>query len=62
MEGPMTVRELSQYLKLDKMTIYKMVKENRMPAAKIGHQWRFFQEDIENWIRSQSVDVKTDGA
>ena len=37
MEGPMTVRELSQYLKLDKITIYKMVKEKRMPAARIGH-------------------------
>ena len=61
MEGPMTVAELSQYLKLDKITIYKMVKEKRMPAVRIGHQWRFFQEDIEKWIRSQSVDVKTNG-
>ena len=61
MEGPMTVAELSKYLKLDKMTIYKMVKEKRMPASRIGYQWRFFREDIDNWIRSQSVDVKPDG-
>ena len=54
MEGPMTVRELSQYLKLDKITIYKMVKEKRMPASRIGSQWRFFKEDIDAWVRSNA--------
>ena len=60
MEGPMTVRELSQYLKLDKLTIYKMAKERSMPAARIGHQWRFFREDIDAWIRSNSVAAKSE--
>ena len=35
----MTVKELSEYLKLDKMTIYKMLKEETIPASRIGHQW-----------------------
>lgn len=55
MEAPMTVKELSEYLKLDRMTIYKMLKEEKIPAARIGHQWRFFREDIDAWIRSKSV-------
>ena len=55
MEAPLTVNELSQYLKLDRMTIYKMLKEGKIPAARIGHQWRFFREDIDAWIRSKSV-------
>ena len=55
MEGPMTVRELSEYLKLDRMTIYKMLKEGNLPAARIGRQWRFFRSDIDAWIRSQST-------
>ena len=41
-EAPMTVKELSEYLKLDRMTIYKMLKEGKIPASRIGHQWRFF--------------------
>ncbi|MCI0770705.1 MAG: helix-turn-helix domain-containing protein [Chloroflexi bacterium] len=52
MQPPMTVRELSDYLRLDRMTIYKMLKEGGIPASRIGHQWRFFQEDIDKWIRS----------
>jgi len=55
MEAPMTVRELAEYIKLDRMTIYKMLKEQSIPASKIGHQWRFFREDIDKWIRSQHI-------
>lgn len=52
MEPPMTVKELSEYLRLDRMTIYKMLKEGSIPASRIGHQWRFFRDDIDEWIRS----------
>ncbi len=52
MEPPMTVKELSDYLRLDRMTIYKMLKEGNLPASRIGHQWRFFRDDIDEWIRS----------
>ncbi len=51
----MTVKELSDYLKLDRMTIYKMLKEETIPASRIGGQWRFFREDIDAWIRSKKV-------
>lgn len=56
-EPPMTVKELSDYLRLDRMTIYKMLKEHAIPAARIGHQWRFFRDDIDAWIRSHQHSV-----
>lgn len=59
MEPPMTVKELSDYLRLDRMTIYKMLKEGSIPASRIGHQWRFFREDIDEWIRSLRTGQKT---
>ncbi len=55
LEPPMTVRELSEYLRLDRMTIYKMLKEGSIPASRIGHQWRFFRADIDEWIRSLRI-------
>ena len=55
MEAPMTVNELTEYLKLDRMTIYKMLKEEQIPASRIGHQWRSFREDVDAWLRSKSV-------
>lgn len=59
MQPPMTVRELSDYLRLDRMTIYKMLKDGSIPASRIGHQWRFFQDDIDQWIRSLRTGPKT---
>jgi excisionase family DNA binding protein len=59
LQPPMTVRELSDYLRLDRMTIYKMLKEGSIPASRIGHQWRFFQDDIDEWIRSLRTGPKT---
>ena len=43
MEAPMTVEGLSEGLKLDRMTIYKMLKEGRIPASRKGDQRRFFR-------------------
>ncbi len=59
MEAPLTVKELSEYLKLDRMTIYKMLKKGEIPASRIGHQWRFFRKDIDDWIRSNRVGPDT---
>lgn len=61
-EPPMTVKELADYLRLDRMTIYKMLKLNELPASRIGHQWRFFRADIDKWIRSKSVGPPTEEA
>ena len=55
MESPMTIKELSEYLRLDRMTIYKMLKEGDIPASRIGRQWRFFRSDIDQWIRSLRI-------
>ena len=62
-EPPMTVKELSDYLRLDRMTIYKMLKLGELPASRIAHQWRFFRVDIDAWIRSKRVGygVEEDG-
>lgn len=54
--GLMTTKELAQYLQLDRMTIYKLLKSGDIPANRVGHQWRFFKADIDEWIRSKKVD------
>ena len=55
----MTTKELAQYLQLDRMTIYKLLKTGDIPANRVGHQWRFFRSDIDEWIRSKKVDLNT---
>lgn len=53
---PMTVNELATYLKLDRMTIYKMLREKSIPGIRLGHQWRFYESDIIDWLRSKSIE------
>lgn len=54
MEGSseiMTLEETAKYLKIGKSTLYKMVREGKIPAVKIANQWRFRKEDIDKWLQ-----------
>lgn len=46
----MTLDELSAYLKIPKSTLYKLVQEGRLPGQKIGKQWRFGKQGIDQWL------------
>lgn len=56
----MTVGELALYLRLHEQTVYKMAKEGRVPAFKVGNRWRFRQTDINEWLQSQQFGQKDD--
>ncbi len=49
----MTVNELAKYLRLHEQTVYKMAKEGRLPAYKVGSRWRFKKDTIDSWLREQ---------
>ena len=49
-EQIMTLREVAKYLGLHAMTVYKLTREGRMPAAKIGGQWRFKKDILDAWL------------
>ena len=49
----MTLREVAKYLGLHVMTVYKLTREGRVPAAKIGGQWRFKRGVLDSWLEAQ---------
>ena len=49
----MTLREVAKYLGLHAMTVYKLTREGRVPAAKIGGQWRFKRDVLNEWLETQ---------
>jgi excisionase family DNA binding protein len=53
----LTTRELEELLQLDRVTIYRMVKDGELPALRVGGQWRFSSEAIEAWLRTQRGDL-----
>jgi excisionase family DNA binding protein len=55
----LTVEELADYLKLSQAKLYRMAQEGRIPASKIGSQWRFDREEIDEWARRQRPATRT---
>ena len=46
----LTIKELCQYIKTPKSTLYMFLGKGLIPAAKIGRQWRFNKESIDKWM------------
>ena len=53
----MTLEEVAAYLKLKPQTIYTWAQEKKIPAAKLGKEWRFKRSIIDRWI-NQHFDPK----
>ncbi|OGP90117.1 MAG: hypothetical protein A2157_17425 [Deltaproteobacteria bacterium RBG_16_47_11] len=49
----MTVKDVAEYLQLSMDLIYKMAQIGKLPASKIGVQWRFKREEIDEWVKAQ---------
>jgi len=52
--GPiLNASELSEYLRVDKTTIYRALREGKLPGFRVGSEWRFHLDAIEQWQRDQ---------
>lgn len=49
----MQAREVADYLHVHLFTIHKYAREGKIPAFKIGADWRFHRKSIERWIREK---------
>lgn len=50
----LTLNEVAKLLRVDKMTVYRMVKRGAIPATRVGHQWRFEQSLIRQWLHKSN--------
>lgn len=48
----LTIDELAGYLKMGRTKLYAMAQSGKVPGNKIGNQWRFDREEIDQWIKS----------
>jgi len=55
----LTINDLSTYLKIPKSTLYKLVREGKVPYQKIGRHLRFRRETIDQWLeKTQAYNSK----
>lgn len=52
MDNLMTLAEVAAYLRLSKDTVYRMASRGKLPASKVGSQWRFRRDDVEQWLET----------
>ena len=53
----MTLEEVARYLRLKPQTIYTWAQTKKIPAAKLGKEWRFKKSIIDAWFE-QHIDAK----
>jgi len=54
----MTVGEVADYLRVTEKTIYRLLEKGRIPATKVGRQWRFDARLIDKWLQKNSAKEK----
>ena len=52
-ESYLTTEEVQTWLRIDKRTLYRMAMTGRIPAVRVGRQWRFRKIDIDVWLHTQ---------
>ena len=54
MASYLTTKQLQEILQVDRTTIYRMADGGRLPAVKVGNQWRFPRQEVERWLKTQA--------
>jgi len=54
----LTTTQVQDLLQVDRTTIYRMVESGRLPAIRVGKQWRFSRPEIERWLVTAASLVK----
>lgn len=52
-ESFLTTEEVLEYLQVNLRTVYRLIKAGKIPAVRVGRQWRFRKGDIDAWLESQ---------
>jgi excisionase family DNA binding protein len=51
----LTLEEVAHYLRLKPQTIYKWAQDRRIPAVKLGKEWRFRKSVLDRWLDKQML-------
>lgn len=51
----LTTEEVLDYLHVNLRTVYRLIKAGKIPAVRVGRQWRFKRADLDAWLQSQGT-------
>ena len=53
MKQLLTTKETCDFLKISRLTLYRMLKAKKIAGCKVGRSWRFEKSVLEQWIESK---------
>jgi excisionase family DNA binding protein len=51
----LTVKEISDLLRLHPTTVYKLARQGKIPSFRVGNEWRFRKDEIMRWLSEKSA-------
>jgi len=57
----LTTEEVLEYLQVNLRTVYRLIKAGKIPAVRVGRQWRFRKADIDLWLEGQQTATRGGG-
>ncbi|OPZ16732.1 MAG: Helix-turn-helix domain protein [candidate division BRC1 bacterium ADurb.BinA364] len=55
----LTLREIAEWLRVNPRTVRRMVDRDKMPAIRVGRQWRFRTDWIDEWLQRGTINRET---
>jgi excisionase family DNA binding protein len=46
----LTLNEMARLLRVHPSTIYRLIRQHKVPAFRVGCEWRFDLEEVNKWI------------
>ncbi|MEQ1566833.1 MAG: helix-turn-helix domain-containing protein [Myxococcota bacterium] len=59
----LTLAEAAEMLRIAERTCYELARKQRIPAAKVGGQWRIRRSELDAWLDrgGEAVELRTEG-
>ena len=51
----MDIKTLALYLGLGRSKIYNLIRQKKIPASRIGRQYRFSKDLVDAWLRERLI-------
>ena len=52
----LTIEEAAAYLQIGKKSLYKLLKEQKVPGKKVLNKWRFEKESLRKWVKEGNAE------
>jgi putative molybdopterin biosynthesis protein len=50
----LTTKEVAEYLSINEKQVYRLIKEKKIPAARVTGKWLFPKELIDEWVMASA--------